>query len=74
MGGQALLQGIFPTLGLDTGVLDYRWILSSLTYQKTYLNERESESLSVVSSSLCPMDCNLPGSSVHGTLQDRILE
>ena len=28
----------------------------------------------VVSDSLQPMDCNSPGSSVHGTLQARILE
>ena len=29
---------------------------------------------SVVSNSLGPMDCSLPGSSVHGILQARILE
>ena len=29
---------------------------------------------SVVSDSLQPMDCSLPGSSVHGVLQARILE
>ena len=32
------------------------------------------ESCSVVSESLWPMDYSLPGSSVHGTLQTRILE
>ena len=30
--------------------------------------------ISVVSNSLNPMDCSLPGSSVHGILQARILE
>ena len=30
--------------------------------------------LSVVSNSLRPRDCSLPGSSIHGTLQARILE
>ena len=33
-----------------------------------------SASRSVVSNSLGPMDCSLPGSSVHGILQARILE
>ena len=31
-------------------------------------------SLSVVSDSLQPMDCSLPGSSVHGIFQARVLE
>ena len=74
MGGHALLQGIFPTQGLETGLLHYRQILSGLSYWKTFLNEKESESFSVVSNSLCPMDCSLPGSSVLGIFQNRILE
>ena len=36
--------------------------------------ESESVSLSVMSNSFNPMDCSLPGSSVHGILQARILE
>ena len=36
--------------------------------------ENESASRSVVSHSLQPMDCSLPGSSVHGIYQARILE
>ena len=36
--------------------------------------ERESVSRSVMSDSLQPLDCSLPGSSVHGILQTRILE
>ena len=34
----------------------------------------ESESRSAMSDSLCPMDCSLLGSSIHGILQARILE
>ena len=36
--------------------------------------EIESVGHSVVSNSLCPIDCSPPGSSVHGILQVRILE
>ena len=66
--------GLFPTQGSDPGLLHCKQILSGLSYQKTFLNEKESESCSVVSNSLSPMDCGLPGSSVHGILQARILE
>ena len=34
----------------------------------------KSVSLTIVSDSLQPMNCSLPGSSVHGILQARILE
>ena len=37
------------------------------------ISESQSVSLSVVFSSLQPMDCTLPGSSVHGILQARLL-
>ena len=37
-------------------------------------NRKWNESHSVVSDSCDPMDCSLPGSSVHGILQARILE
>ena len=36
--------------------------------------ESESESHSAVPALCDPMDCRLPGSSVHGTIQARILE
>ena len=36
--------------------------------------ERETVSCSVVSDSCDSVDCSLPGSSVHGILQARILE
>ena len=34
----------------------------------------ESVNRSVVSDSVTPMDCSLPGSSIHGIFQARILE
>ena len=43
----------------------------SVAHQKS---ENQSASHSVVSSSSPPMDCSPPGSSVHATLQARILE
>ena len=42
-------------------------------YFYTYVKS-ESVSCSVLSKCLWPMDCSLPGSSVHGILQARILE
>ena len=54
----SLLQWIFPTQESNQCLL-YWWILYQLSYQ----------------GSLCdPIDCSLPDSSVHGTLQARILE
>jgi len=40
----------------------------------TYMKKRESIRYSVVSDSFQPHGLNLPGSSVHGILQARILE
>ena len=37
-------------------------------------NQVQSESHSVVSTLCDPVDCSLPGSSVHGMLQARVLE
>ena len=48
-----------------------------LLHKKTYKKDDggcQSEGHSVVSNSLQPHDCSLPGSSVHGILQARILE
>ena len=45
--------------------------------KKTYKKDNggcQSEGHSVVSNSLQPHNCSLPGSSVHGILQARILE
>ena len=59
VGSLSFLQGIFPTQKSNQCLLYCRWILYQLSYQ----------------GSLCdPMDCSLPDSSVHGTLQARILE
>ena len=33
VGSLYLLQGIFPTQGLNPGLLHYRWILYQLSYQ-----------------------------------------
>ena len=51
-------------------------IISATEELKCYYCEKltESESHSVMSNSLCPLDCSLPGSSVHGVLQARTLE
>ena len=57
---------------LHNEILLSKWTTFKICFVtiKTYLF-RESVSCSVVSD---PMDCSLPGSSVHGILQARILE
>ena len=64
VGCHDLLQQIFPTQGLNPGLLHCRWILYHLSHQR------------IPSwATLCdPMDCSPPESSVHGILQARILE
>ena len=86
-----LLQGIFPTQGLNPGLLHCRWILYQLGHQgsrrdstRRWLDSCPSvESFIYSDASKCahscptlsnPMDCSLPGSSVHEILQTRILE
>ena len=66
-------KGIFPTQGLNPGLLHCRWTLYQLSHKHpNKLLCCESRS---VASTLCdPMDYSLPGSSVHGVLQARILE
>ena len=46
---------------------------SSISVCLTNIEWTESVSCSVVLDSLQPMDCSLPGSSVHGILQARVL-
>ena len=51
--------------------------LSGMSYTFQYSEVKESVNQSVVSDTLClrsSMDCTLPGSSVHGILQTRLLE
>ena len=68
-----LLQGIFPTQGLNPGLPHSGQTLYHLRHQ----GDPKVKSLSEVAQScptLCdPMDCSLPGSS-HGILQARVLE
>ena len=64
--------GIWPWVSL------YQKRLRPFSFRKKnpieIISERESVSCSVMSSSLRPMDCSLPGFSVHGILQARLLE
>ena len=61
VGWHFLLQGIIPIQGLDPHLLLGRQVFTTEPPGKCPL--------------LCdPMDCNSPGSSVHGVLQARILE
>ena len=51
VGSLSLLQGIFPTQGLNQGLLHYRWILSV-----------QFSSVAQSCPALChPMDCSTPG-------------
>ena len=87
MGSHSLLQGIFPTQGLNLGLLHCRQTLNYLGHQGSPQPpwvEPNGESIAVASvfvwslshvQPFCdPMDCSPPGSSVHGILQARILE
>ena len=64
--------GIWPWVSL------YQKRLRPFSFRKKnpieIISESESVRCSVMSSSLRPMDCSLPGFSVHGILQARLLE
>ena len=77
MGCHSLLQGIFPTQGSNLHLL--HWQMDSLPlnhlgnprFYHACVHAKWLQSYPI----LCkPMHCNLPGSSVHGILQARILE
>ena len=74
VGYHAILQGIFPTQGSNQHFL---WLLH---WQEGSLplahpgGWKWKWSHSVVSDSSTPRDCDLPGSSVHGIFQARVLE
>ena len=73
VGYHSLLQRIFPAQGSNPGLQHYRWILYCLNHaiKKIYGGGLVAKSCRT----LCnPMDCSLPGSSVHGIFQTRILE
>ena len=72
VGSLSRLQRIFPTQGLNPGLLHCRWILYQLSHKGS---PRILEW--VLSHVSCVQLCNLwspPGSSVHGILQARIQE
>ena len=73
--GDLLDPGIEP-MSPAPPALAGRFFTSSTTREAWayYVRESENESPSVTSDSLPPMDCSLPGSSVQGILQARILE
>ena len=71
VGCHALLQGIFPIQGSNLGLLHYKQILYHLSHQGRKVKVLVTQSCLT----LCdPMDCGLPGSSVRGILQARILD
>ena len=81
-----LLQGIFLTQGSDRGLLHCSWILYHVRHQESpkygldmldmFFSVKEDHMfmLSHFSCVLDPMDCSLPGSSVHEILQTRTLD
>ena len=84
VGSLSLLQGIFLTQGSNPHLLCLiNWQEDSLPLshlgketKKMLLNNNESESeVSQSCPTLCdPMNCSLPGSSVQGIFQARVLE
>ena len=76
MGCHAFLQGIVPTQGSNPGLLHCRQILCQLSYQGNpiYIYMLHAKSLQSCLTLCDPMDGSLPGSSVHGIFQARILE
>ena len=75
-----LIHWIFSTQGLNLHLLHCRWILYHGASKETHLSICVCVSVRVcLVTQLCPtacdlVDCSLPGSSVHGILQARILE
>ena len=80
VGCHILIQGIFPTQGLNRGLPHCRRTLYHLSHQGSpyaldTFSSVQFSSVTQLCPTLCdPMDCSLPGSSVHGILQARILE
>ena len=75
MGSHFLLQGIFPTQGLNPGLLHCRQNLYCLSYRKSIKTVCRAVLKGFSLIRLCdPVNCSLPGSSVCGILQARILE
>ena len=58
--------------GISTPLLV--WALTKQKLLCEFMKESESEVAQLCLTLCDPVDCNLPGSSVHGILQARILE
>ena len=69
-------RGIFLTQESNLGLLHCRWILHHLSHQGSPFtnNVLAVQLLGSVQLFWDPMDCSLPGSSVYGIPQARILE
>ena len=89
MGRHFLLQGIFPTQGSNPGLPHCRQMVCCLSPREAHPMCQEVYYSNVKASCMCacgakwlqccptlchPMDCTLPDSSVHGTLQARTLK
>ena len=80
VGCHFLLQMIFPTQGSNPGFLHCRQILYQLSYKESPVesgtwSEVKWSEVAQSCPTLCdPMDCSLPGSSVHGIFQAIVLE
>ena len=69
------LQFKFPYPGTHSLGGFYSWASASVSSYSLYLRSDQIRSVAQSCLTLCdPMDCSLPGSSVHGILQARILE
>ena len=67
--------GDLPNPGIELGLLHCRQILYLLSHQGTKAPYGVLMLVSQLCLTLCdPVDCSLPGSSVHMILQGRILE
>ena len=75
VGSLFLLQGIFPIQELNQGLLHCRQIPYQLTTREAQIMTVQFSLVAQSCPTLCnPVDCSLPGSSVHGIIQARILE
>ena len=73
VGCHFLLQGIFLTQELNLHLL-HLLHQQAILYHWRHLKQWKCVSHSVLADALRPADCSLPGSSVHGILQARILQ
>ena len=70
-GCYSLLQGIFPTQGLNRGLLCCKQILYYLSHQGSPLYHHFCRSVAQSCPTLCnPIDCSMPGFPVHHQLLD----